>query len=82
MFIMVLLLDGTGDLSSRWEPRLLRSHWGPPLPGSLSTATCAHYSAGGIDLRRGGDVIHVRLPLQIHRSSKGNIGYVLGVWLQ
>jgi hypothetical protein len=82
MFIMVLLLDGTGDLSPRREPRLLRSHWSPPLSGSLSAAACAPYSAGSIDLRRGGDVIHVRLPLQIHRSSKGNIGYALEVWLQ
>jgi hypothetical protein len=32
-----------------------------PLRGRLSTAACAPYSAGGLDLRRGGDVVHVRL---------------------
>jgi hypothetical protein len=60
IFTAVLLLYRTDDLSGR-EPRLLRSHWRSPLCRCLSAAACAPYSAGGLDLRRGGDVVRVRL---------------------
>jgi hypothetical protein len=61
IFTAVLLLYGTDDLSSGREPHLLRSHRRSPLHGRLSTATCAPYSARSMDLRRGGDIVRVRL---------------------
>ncbi len=57
----MLLLCGTDDLSSGREPRLLCSHRRPPLCGCLSAAACAPYSAGGMDLGDGGNVVRVRL---------------------
>jgi hypothetical protein len=45
------------DLSSGREPSLLRSHWRSPLRRRLSAAACVPYSAGGMDLGRGGDVV-------------------------
>jgi hypothetical protein len=56
-FTAVLLLYGTDDLSSGRKPRLLRSYRRSPLCRRLSAATCAPYSACGMDLGRGGDVV-------------------------
>ncbi len=68
----MLLLDGTGDLSSGREPHLIRSQRRSPLRGCLSAATCMPYSASNMDLKHGGSVICVRLCLQLCRSSEGN----------
>jgi hypothetical protein len=47
------------------------SHRGSPLRGRLSAAACAPYSAGGMDLRRGGDVVRVCLRLRYVAAQRG-----------
>jgi hypothetical protein len=78
----VLLLDGRGSFSSGREPHLLHLHQMSQLCRHLSAAASTPYSVGGMDQRCGGDVIHVRLCPQLRRSSEGDIGYTLEVWLR
>ncbi len=47
------------------------SHRRSPLRGRLSAAACAPYSAGGMDLRRGGDVVRVRLRPRYVAAQRG-----------
>jgi hypothetical protein len=61
IFTAVLLPYGTDVLSSGREPCLLRSHRRSLLRGHLSAAACVPYSADGMDLGCGGDVVHERL---------------------
>ncbi len=70
IFTAVLLLYGTDDLSSGREPRLLHSHQKSLLRGRLSAAKYAPYSAGGMDLGCGGDVVLVGLRPQYVASQR------------
>jgi hypothetical protein len=60
IFTAVLLLYGTDDLSSGREPRLLR-HTGGLRYADVFPPPPARPASGGMDLRRGGDVVRVRL---------------------
>jgi hypothetical protein len=79
---MVLLLNGTGVLSSGREPHLLRSHLRSLLRRHLSAGTYASYSVGGMDLGFGVDIVHVHLHPQLCCSSEEDISYTLKIWLQ
>jgi hypothetical protein len=61
VFTTVLLLYRTDDISSGREPHLLHSHRRSLLHGHLSATACTTYSAGGMDLGCGGDIVSVRL---------------------
>jgi hypothetical protein len=67
----MLLLDGRGSFSSGREPHVLHLHRKSQLCRHLSVAACTPYSIGGMDLRCGGDVIHVRLCPQLVAAQNG-----------
>ncbi len=70
IFTAVLLLYGTDDLSSGREPRLLR-HTGGLCYADVFLPPPAPYSADGMDLGRGGDIVRVRLRPRYVAAQRG-----------